>query len=254
VLVANDHSAQTRSLIIAANEFDINTNYIQHSTVSRFFPDINIFDNVFLDGQQAWDVYNSISLIKCNCFIVGAVRLGPKGHSLIDAEKLESRVNIAINDTINIDSLKLMLESIESKFTGEYKFFIRLHPRQSARFEIEVLCNEFDVEISSNDESLESFLCKSLYLVTVSSGIVIDALRFNVLPIMFLAKEDPDYFNFIERKVVIELENLDLSSLDISSQLNSLQEKAQYFDRLIGQSSFEISKSVELINKVVCDI
>ncbi|MDT3306365.1 hypothetical protein [Shewanella vaxholmensis] len=251
IFVANDHSPEIRSIILAAKEFNIKTAYIQHSSVSKFFPDINVFDIAFLDGKQSLDVYNSISpLQECTPYITGAIRLvNLKEHNQMRV--IENRVNIAINDTLSIDGLKELILSAKNKFPVDCVFYIRLHRQQTNRKQILNLCKIMGVLISDSSNNVFDFLSRSRYLITVSSGIVLDALRNNVLPLLYIEPDTIDFFDFVENDIAIDISCFSYCECDYSNSLKKLQLNAKYFDQLIGEDAVVVFKKIAEVNSIL---
>jgi hypothetical protein len=247
ILVSNDHSPEIRSIVLAAKSLGIKTLYIQHATVSDSFPNLNVFDCAFLDGQQAWDVYNSISPLKNDTNIVGALRLVSKKREDANPSLINNRVNIAINDTLSINSLKMLISISKEKFPKDFNYVIRLHPRQANITRIKKLCEQSNVSVAPTTENVLAFLSKSSFLVTVASGIVLDALRQDILPIMHIEPNEIDYFSYIDKKVVIKLSDFSYENFDFKTNLNRLKNNGRYFDHLIGCGEDEYYKSLRAV-------
>jgi hypothetical protein len=253
VLIANDHSPETRSLIWAAKSQRrrVKCSYIQHGTVSNAFPELRIFDNAFLDGEYSKDTYYEISDFDTKCYLVGAIRLP---HIEVTNNILNSNiVNIALNDTIDVLGFKELVVKIKNIFTVGTQFQVRFHRQQSEERLLIKECISNGIVISNKSQQLSDFLSTSNFLVTVSSGIVIDALKLGVIPIIYLSEDNIDYFEYLNHGVGIDLNMFKLDQLDFVSTLEKLRENAKYYDVLIGCDTKTRTDNINLVNSVLAN-
>lgn len=248
VVVSNDHSPEIITLIIAAECYNIKRFYIQHSVVSDSFPSLDLFNYALLDGDSSYKCYyKNNKTVKCESIITGAIRFSSKNLKINLNEEI---INIAINDTISLDSLDKMFKEIKRAFGDRKIYNIRLHRQQTDQRKILRMCKLYNINITNNDESVELFLATSKFLITVSSGIVLDALRMGVLPIIYEDKDTFDFFKYKEVGVSLLLSDyvkMKKTEFSFNEVLKLLRKNATYYDLSI----FIKEKEKLKINKYV---
>ncbi|MFD1468571.1 hypothetical protein ACFQ48_10075 [Hymenobacter caeli] len=70
VVFANDHNDDTRSLLLACRAEGVPTAYVQHASVSTYFPPLG-FDLSLLEGQDALDKYRQCGPVRGAVALVG---------------------------------------------------------------------------------------------------------------------------------------------------------------------------------------
>tara|TARA_R110000850_G_scaffold132874_2_gene253966 strand:+ start:581 stop:1891 length:1311 start_codon:yes stop_codon:yes gene_type:complete len=250
VLVANDHNYEIRSLILASKKLDIKRYYLQHGVVSDSFPDANVFTACFFDGHQALECYQRISKLECQYYLVGAVRFCIKSKINLSCIG-NSVINIALNDTIDLAGIECMFKIVRAKMLKGMICKVRFHHMQSESDGIKKLCNTHDFIVEQTNMSVVDFLSKSRYLITVSSGIVLDALRIGVLPIIYIDHNSIDDFGYVEHSSALPLESLDFNNIDFKRKINEITQNGTYYDYLLNKGEFEYDKSIDLIKEIL---
>lgn len=134
VVVSNDHNAPNRSLLHVSKYLGIKTAYLQHASVSNYFPPLE-FDYAFLDGIVAYEAYKESELsgdiVNKKVFLSGCQKpiiyrsniKGKKDNSTII-------VGLAIN---TLDGINDVLYFCEQLIKFQYvKIILRNHPGQDA--------------------------------------------------------------------------------------------------------------------------
>jgi len=234
LIVANDHNTRIRAIILAAKKINLSVVYIQHASVSKFFPSLNLFDMAFLDGQSSFDVYNHIEKINIKVVISGAIRnfnltINKKNR----CNKAPSLVVIAINPMTNLSTLMRLIEGI-FKWESSVKINLRLHPAQKkSKFIIENKVRGKNVLVTGAwSESLNDCFDKADVLFSGSSSIHLEALRKGVLPVLVEIEDNNfDYYGYLNKKAVLSVDEFWLLPFDdYKNKINVLRQRSLYFD------------------------
>ncbi len=247
IIFANDHVTISRSLLLAANKMGVKTYYIQHASVSNYFPPL-VFKFSLLEGKDAYHKYLNCGETKSKVYLVGM----SKFDSFIDRINRNTKVKslgIAYNHMDNVTTISQFIETIK-KAHPELLIITRPHPSDVRKIELpeNVLLSD------SKNEDAFSFLCKIDALITGDSSLHLEATLLNVYSMYFEFTKTKlfDYYGFIKNGLVdyyssinainIQLNNLKLYKPDIRN-------KASYYNAAIG-SAFE-GKSTEKIVDII---
>ena len=74
VVFANDHIPDARSFILACKNAGVKTAYIQHGSVSKYFPPL-VFDLALLESQYSKDIYTSNKKYNSRIELIGIPKL-----------------------------------------------------------------------------------------------------------------------------------------------------------------------------------
>jgi len=236
IIVSNDHTERVRAVILAANFVKLPVTYVQHATVSAYFPPLNLFSLSCLDGQSSLDTYQKIGLVTSKALITGAIRnftlekhrKRNKGKDLV--------VGIAVNNFVEMGKLKQVIAEVR-QYKQDIIFKIRLHP---AQMKDKKLYNQnFDKEgivvKGAWQESLDDFFNDIDVLFSGASSIHLDALNVGVLPVIIdIDNSVFDYYGYLAHGCVLDLAGfLRLQPENIDLTLNTLIQKGKYFDNAI---------------------
>lgn len=236
VVTSNDHSALNRCLLAVAHLLDIKTVYIQHASVSPYFPAL-LFDYAFLDGPAAAEIYADCADNRPESFnraLTSNITFSGQQKSLTTKPPSASKVTgIAINKLDNIASvLRLIRELADDGIAVR----ARWHPRQS-KGDIRKLESESQklASLALSDperESVDEFLNHVTWLVAGNSSIHLEGAIKGIAPLYyeFSASPHPDYYGFVEKGVATWVKSEDdLIALLKSGRIPELNEEAVRF-------------------------
>jgi hypothetical protein len=129
-ITANDHNVENRALRLASEVLGIKSVYVQHASVTKYFPPLN-FDLAFLDGYNSLKTYRQCESVdktlknrNCTVFLTGQQKDIPRNRSKYNRDS----IGIALSVT---DELAYVEEFITKLASLDISIHIRPHPRQS---------------------------------------------------------------------------------------------------------------------------
>ncbi|MPS38833.1 hypothetical protein D8S93_09325 [Vibrio sp. VGrn 2] len=215
VVLANDHSADTRSIKYVCDFYGIKTAYIQHASISKNYPVLD-FDYCFLDGKSALKTYLDIFEDQFECKLIKNRRCrvylsGQKKSINIKPLSLSKKyMGLAINNTIDKDYILRFLSKCNEQ---NINCIVRLHPAQSAEIRdvITSISKTLNVDISISDaktESVNDYFSRISALTSTDSSIILEAALFG-LPVLYYycsnSKVEYDYYGFLEKEICTSL-------------------------------------------------
>lgn len=229
LVMSNDHNSINRALALAGRKMGITTIYIQHAPVSGLFPSLN-FSLALLDGEASADVYRS-KPSSTKIEIIGAVRYDQQFRSVFESRgPREKRISLSLN---KIDKKEVFLGYLTGFQDRGWEVIVRPHPGMSAA-DVSFLPNGVTID----REGIAAHLARVDFLLSGSSGVLLDAFMAGVIPLMATDMSTAaDYYGFCDAKAVhpIGLDNLD--SFDQNHRTLSLE------DLKIGMTRFNVAIS-----------
>ncbi|MBR7887578.1 hypothetical protein J9B83_01400 [Marinomonas sp. A79] len=220
VVMSNDHNVSNRSLRLAAELLNIKTLYVQHASVSNFFPPLE-FDYALLDGRESFYKYQEcLSTFddvdfkvvennkKCNVFLTGQ----KKETRFIAKNKSDFfTVGIPIN---KIDDLIFIENLIKKIRCNDVKCIIRQHPTHKScdisRLR-RVFLNDTLVDWSDpHNEYLPEYFSKIDIVVAGNTSIHLEAVLSGLPSFYVETNKDStysDYYGYVRNGVSIALKN-----------------------------------------------
>lgn len=215
VIVANDHTTTNRALIVLARNLGIKTVYMQHASVSKLFPALNV-DYAFLDGQNALEIYRqcennrpetSALLESRKVYLTGQKKKINLDENLVQMQDRAS-VGIALNTLDSVDGALSLVHSL-----NENKFSVRLrwHPALSPRIvnRLRSCLKDYNVDFSNPKfETLGQFFSKVNCMIAGNSSIHLEAALAHVVPIYYQLKKQhtEDYYGYVKNGLAVKVE------------------------------------------------
>ena len=250
IFFANDHNATARALLLAAKSLNIPTIYLQHASITEYFPPLE-FDLSLLEGKDTLSKYKKIGNIPGRIELIGM----PKFDKFIPYRNFEKNIkNIGISIGLGDDLLKVeeLLEKIKNYFP-QIRLSIRPHPGESRNIEgLKKLTNYYS---DSKKEHVFSFLQKIDINIAANTSTHLEAVLMNI-PSLFYPfeenKERYDDYSYVKNKLVDEFKTIESIVQWIEKYKNNRPEvlqKAKYYNSVIG-TKFD-GKSSELAIKYI---
>lgn len=245
VITANDHNVANRCLLAVAHQLDIKTVYLQHASVSKFFPALRV-NYAFLDGQSALDVYKQCEDNQPNTdrrVPSPKIFLSGQKKSIIKAKlKNSEKIGVALN---TLDSIDLVIKFVTQLTDLSYLIVLRWHPGQT-KSDIEKIRNAFEndhrVILSiPNDSRVGDFLACISWLVSGNSSIHLEAALANVIPIYyeFSPSKNYDYYGYIKSGLALEVSSV--------AELHSVLRNKSYDEKSLRDSIRYYSSTYQTI-------
>ena len=247
IVLSNDHNSNMRILIYIAEKLKIKTVYIQHASVSNYFPPLNQFNLALLDGQYSKDIYSSIGSLPEQTFLVGVNKFDNYKRKVISFKNQEPqskqlKVGIALNPLYCEAKLKKLVFSLQEQAV---EIVIRLHPIQ---FKVaSILLNslkEFKFKLSDPIiEKPADFILNANCVIAGNSGILLETAILNKAAIYYDLDSIPhDYYQFVSNGIALELMLPDGRLIDLLSEYKEKTSmRINYYDHSFGNGLYGYS-------------
>lgn len=215
VITANDHTSPNRCMLAVAQHLGIETVYLQHASVSKFFPALQV-NYAFLDGNYALDTYRQCEKNMPNTtrdVLVPKVFLsGQKKPILKNIKQEVESIGVALN---SLDDIDVAVSFIRQLSDVGYNVVVRWHPGQTERDVKKIRSlSEADSLITFSEprqESVSDFLFRIKWLLAGNSSIHLEAALASVPSIYyeFIPSSNPDYYGYVRNGVAVEANSIE---------------------------------------------
>lgn len=195
VIVANDHSMRSRTLMRAARDLGVATAYVPHASVSHGFPPLSV-DVAFLEGIDTAEKYDMLGATETTTrvFLTGIARADTARASARLRGEIDT-VGVCVNKLDPTQAVQRFVRELTSR-TPNRTIIIRPHP-SDARDWAALLSLPTS---NSRIEAPFDFLDRVDAIVTGPSNIALEAALVNVLPLFIdFAENDRDHYGFVRR-------------------------------------------------------
>ncbi|SFR44922.1 hypothetical protein SAMN04488070_1136 [Pseudidiomarina maritima] len=261
VLISNDHNVPNRCLIAVSRYLGVRTAYVQHASVSEFFPALTV-DYAFLDGQHSFDIYktcvNNISPYLKREFSTEVYLTGQQKKLKFSKSRRQKSIGIAINKLDNLDSyISLIIFLTRSGLS----LIVRWHPNQSksdVKKILELGENNSCVKLSDPyQDNISDYLEKVSIIVAGDSGIHLEAALSGVYPVYYNESFDSkikDYYGFVKSGLAYAVSDQKelLTLINGIRNLKINKNSIQYYSDTFG-TPLEGRES-ELVAKLICKL
>ena len=196
LIFSNDHGPQMRALMWAARSKGIPTIYLQHASVSEYFPPLR-FDLNLLEGQDSLEKYQKIGLVEGMVKLVGMPKfdkyLRQQNHS-----KFIQRIGICISLLDETPRILKLLNALQSSFP-DVVFSFRPHPREVRTFDLPK-----EIQFSdAKQEGIFSFLQRQDLIIAGDTSTHLEAILLNVVSLYFPFNDQlSDYYGYVRNGLV----------------------------------------------------
>ena len=240
VIISNDHSVSNRSLRLSAEMLGIKTIYLQHASVSEFFPPLE-FDYTLLDGKVSHQIYlhcyknQAIENLRIknnikNCEIIfsGQKKIVTKKNK--NRELSELNIGFAVGENDNFNYVQELLNYINNNKT---KCIVRTHPAQDPLYIEKLKKYMEDKDWLSWSDPREHLISDYFAYINViiagESSIHLEAAIAGLPTFHYELSENlvqPDYYGYVKNGISMRLKkNFSLNKLksSIQNKFNSSQ-------------------------------
>lgn len=246
IIFANDHEIIPRGLLLAANKLNIPTIYIQHASVSKYFPALD-FKYALLEGQDAKDKYLNKGECYSEIHLVGMPKFD-KYLDFVNTSDAVKTIGIAYNA---MDDINLVVEIVSQlkKAFPKIQFIVRPHPSDNREINIKGVSTSLPQK-----EQAFNFLSNIDALIAAESSIHLEAIMLNVYSMSFSFSNSKflDYYGFVKNNLIkhyYNFEELILEIKRISEHKPKVQERARYYNAALNSDFY--GKSVQKIHEII---
>ena len=246
IVFANDHEIMPRGLLLAAKHLEIPTFYIQHASVSNYFPALD-FDYALLEGQDSKDKYLKIGETNSEIYLVGMPKFD-KYVEFVNTNKVIRKIGVAYNAMDSIDKISKVSNKLKEAFP-DLDFIIRPHPADTRDLNIKGMKKS-----NPKEETAFHFLSKLDALIAAESSIHLEAIMLNVYSMSFNFNESQflDYYGFVKNNLIKHFDNINDLEDEIKKNKQTkpnVQQKAIYYNAALNSDFY--GKSVERIHGII---
>ncbi|HEX8350709.1 MAG TPA: hypothetical protein VF598_12165 [Hymenobacter sp.] len=238
IIFANDHNDDARALLLAARTCGIPTAYVQHASVSTYFPPLS-FDLSLLEGQDALDKYRQCGPVAGHAELVGM----PKADTFLRQRNLNpivQRVGIAANVLDDSTALAELLSHLHREFPSLTVTF-RAHPGDSRDFTF-LLQQHPSLQYSdARQQNVFEFLLQQDALIAADTSTHLEATLLNLACIYYRFNTHAftdDYYGYVAKGLVERANSLaEVSGLLRRYQAHKpsdLFRRAAYYNATLG--------------------
>ena len=202
VVFANDHNDDARALLLACRAEGIPTAYVQHASVSTYFPPLS-FDLSLLEGQDALDKYRQCGPVAGRVELVGM----PKADAFLGQKNTAPavrRVGVACNLLDTVADVEATLAYLLAELP-DLTFTLRPHPGD--RRDYGPLRQRFPQLLFSDGraESVFDFLLRQDALVAGDTSTHLEATLLNLVSLYYRFSQvagAEDYYGYAAHGLV----------------------------------------------------
>ena len=209
VLLSNDHSLPSRTILLAARDEHILTFYMQHAAISKVLPPL-IFDYALLEGKASAEQCLKNGATTTQMFICGIPRMDFSLKKQRTRDQIKT-IGIAINALDDFLIAEKLGRQLKEKYPNK-QFIFRPHPALSPKFDaFKSTYSEMDIVFSNPiQEHVSKFLEKIDLLVSGESNIHLETILLNISSIYFACGGiRRDFYGFLEHKMIPECTSIE---------------------------------------------
>ncbi|WP_240935611.1 hypothetical protein [Hymenobacter sp. HDW8] len=249
IIFANDHNDDARALLLAARTCRIPTAYVQHASVSTYFPPLS-FDLSLLEGQDALDKYRQCGPVQGRVELVGM----PKADAFLrqrNTAPVVQRVGIAVNLLDDTEAIRATVAALLQAFP-RITFTFRPHPGDTRDFGF---LREHPQLLFSNarQQNVFEFLQHQDALIAADTSTHLEATLLNLASIYYRFGTHTvadDYYGYVANGLVERAATLpELGELLWRYEQHkpaSLYQRAAYYNSTLGTPHEGHSKNIAL--------
>ena len=244
IFTSNDHDPASRALMLAAKRLGIPCIYLQHASVTKFFPPMRA-SHALLYGQYSGDIYRSIPGSEGKFIQVGNHKFDAF-RPYIETKRSTGKIGVAFNTLDPVPEVLALCNNLSRHFPKD-KIVLRAHPRERRKID-----GDFTLSSHSEETSLE-FLKGLDVLIAGNSSILLEAAAMNVYPFQVYFAETPaylvDYYGFVKMGVAAGIESQEdlikrIHEIITSKTFDSRQ-RTTYYDSSVGSDyEFEVEEHI----------
>lgn len=234
-IFTNDINPKSRALLLAAKKLDIPTIYIQHASVSKYFPPL-AFDLALLDGEDTHSKYKEAGTVEGNIEYIGIPKFDSYYKFRQTKDSIDS-IGICGNLLDEKDKLHELVIKIQQAFPS-FTLSYRPHPRDNR-----TLSFPGKVAISdSKSELIFDFLKRQDLILAANTACHVEAAIMNIPSIYFELSDNliNDYYGYINHGLIEEAKTLSalLTLIDsYQKERPKVYTRAKYYSDTVGTTN-----------------
>jgi hypothetical protein len=258
IVISNDHVFSTRMLVHWANKFNVPSFYLQHASVTKDFPPLEV-KYALLEGLDAKEKYELAGSDSSKVELIGMPKMD-YAFKKINSSKTVNAIGVAVNGLEPKQQVLDLLVSLGSDFP-DLKIVFRPHRMQyfdsKNKADLEFIKRNIPASILlSNpfEESATDYLASLDMLIAGDSSIHLEAVLMNVTALYSFSGNYTDYYGFVKNGLVKQVTTLQELKEFIDSEKNIRQDvryKAKRYCDTVG-TEYD-GRSAELAVKLMME-
>lgn len=252
VIFANDHNDDSRALLLACRAEGVPTAYVQHASVSRWFPPLG-FNLNLLEGQHALDTYRECGPVSGRVALIGM----PKADAFLRRRNQEPRVRrVAIAANL-LDPTEALVATVDALLPAlpELIFTFRAHPGDTRDFRTLLAHRHPNLQFSeARAETVFEFLHRHDALVAADTSTHLEATLLNLASIYYRFGPGrdltDDYYGYVRHGLVAACASLSelIANLQALATIKptTLYRRAAYYCATLGTPHEGCSEALAL--------
>ncbi len=234
IVFSNDHSPLPRAMLLAAKSLNVPTIYVQHASVTPYFPAL-IFDLNLLEGQDSLDKYAANGEVTGEVQLIGMPKFDQYTDCRNTSEQVR-RVGICCNKMDKQQDLEKLMQNLAENLPN-LQFTFRPHPADERVFHLPkgILYSD------GKKEPVFDFLQQQDLIIAGNTSTHLEATLLNVVSIYYEFSPYPagvsDMYGYYKNGMVEKAEQLeDLVELiqRQAKKKGDVYMKAQSYNALVG--------------------
>ena len=177
IVFANDHTIFPRAMLLAAKSLGVPTIYVQHASVTPYFPPLD-FDLNLLEGQATLDRYAQNGAVNGEVRFIGMPKFDPYA-SLRNTQVRVQRVGICCNKLDGVADVEALVAYLVAQLP-QLIFTFRPHPADERTFSMPE-----GVLDSTKAENVFDFLQKQDLIIAGNTSTHLEAVLLNVVSVYY---------------------------------------------------------------------
>jgi len=253
IVFANDHTIFPRAMLLAAKSLGVSTVYIQHASVTPYFPPL-AFDLSLLEGQATLDRYAKNGTVEGEVRFIGMPKFDPY-VSLRNTQTQVQYVGICCNKLDETSDVNTLVAYLKSQLP-QLIFTFRPHPADERTFLMPK-----GVLHSTKTEKAFDFLKKQDLIIAGNTSIHLEAVLLNVVSVYYefstYSADIRDMYGYCENGLIVRADTREKLLEIIDNQSNKKDQdvfkKAAYYNYTAGtpQEGSSSELAVAYIKKFV---
>lgn len=231
LVFTNDHGPKNRALLWASKQMGIPSVFIQHASVSKYFPPLK-FDLNLLEGEESLRNYQACGPIEGQVEMIGMPKFDGFFKQRNVSEKIQ-RIGLCANIFDQTDRLTEVLAQVSQAFP-DCQLSFRLHPRDQRQFELPGTVQLSD----SKKEGIFEFLQSQDLIIAGDTSTHLEAILLNVSSLYFRFNDSfYDYYGYLRNGLVEEVKTVEAliqMIAFIKEKRPSVFQKAQPYNAVVG--------------------
>lgn len=248
LVFSNDHTPKMRAFLWVGKKLGIPTIYIQHASISEYFPPLN-FDLNLLEGEDCLLKYQQCGPIPGKVELIGMPKFD-RFFPLRNTSDTVEKIGLCANIFDDIHRVERVAAQLLDNFP-KCQITFRPHPRDERRFDLPAAMRRS----RSDQEGIFEFLQHQDLIIAGDTSTHLEAILLNVSSIYYKFNDRySDYYGYVKNGLVEKaqsVQDLIAKIKTIKANRPTVFQKARPYNAVVGTPND--GKSAELATRLIKD-